>query len=378
MKGWAKMPVMKVEEFEIEITSPQRKPFYVVVGDDPSAVHRCLEAARKAVDPALYQLNYRQYGLEALKKSTSKRSAQESEVASGRDDLKTVAWVRMTQELTTNPFGKPPRIVLILLSENENPSAEVLEKLLNFRPLIVRSATLILMQRSAPDARLKFFKTVQKDGLLVDCQLPSRANLPNWLVAKFKEQGLRIGPDAVRAMIDRIGSNPGILLSEIGKLAVYPGPSVIITKEHIRTLVSLGSTSAIFELGSPLATGRLEKAVPILMDLLAANDAIPITSALGTHFRQLTHIKVIIEAKNGWVSDEELAAATGVNQYRLKLFREQLELWTLPRLREAMAAIVECQRTLVTSSMTRDLPLQALVVKLANLAKPTRNEVFPS
>jgi DNA polymerase-3 subunit delta len=338
---------MEVTQFETEISSPERKPFYLVAGGEPSATRCCLEAARKAVSPAMFQLNYRQYHVEELNKTS---------------------WKRLGQDLLANPFGQPPKIVVLLLTENEKLTAENLETISKLRPRIIGNATLVLILEGTPDARLKFYKEVAKEGLEVDCRIPDRHGLPKWLMERLRERGLSASPDVARAMIDRIGPNPGVLLSEADKLALYPGTQGSLSLSHIRSFVSLGPTAEIYELGNPLGQGRLEKAIPTLLDLLEKNDPMPLIYAVGTHFRRLLRMAVILEANGGRASDEELAKAASMSSLQARRFREQLDLWTLASLMEALRAIEDAQRTMVTSGLPASLVLEALSVKLGCLA----------
>jgi DNA polymerase-3 subunit delta len=339
---------MDTRKFQTEIASPQRKTFYAVAGGDPSEVNRCLEAARKAVNPALYQLNYRQYGLEELNNSS---------------------WSRLAQELTANPFGQPPRIVVVSLMETEKLKSDNYDTLAELRPRIIRNCTLVVLFRSGIDGRLKFFKELAQADLVVDCQAPNVYNLPNWLMAKFKEKGQRIGLEAARLMIDRAGTNLGVLLSEMEKLAIYPGTNVTITTDHVRSLVSLGATPQIYELNTPLAKGRLDKALPILTELLDSASPVSIMTVISGHFNELFRVKVILEACGGYAPDDTVVSETGLNPKRMKFFREELEFWTLSTLGQACSSIQEAIKSVLTGKVPDDVALGAMAVKLVALAK---------
>ncbi|MDR3135488.1 MAG: DNA polymerase III subunit delta [Deltaproteobacteria bacterium] len=339
---------MEPASFRSEIGSPERKPFYVIAGGDPSAVSLCLEAARKAVDPSFLMLNFRQYSLE---------------------DLNETSWSALAPDLSSSPFGNPPKIVIVSLSESEKLNAENLERISKIRPNIAKGATLVLAQLNPVDSRLKFFKEVVNSGLLVDCKAPTVYGLPNWLIAKFNEKGLRIGLDAAKAMIGRAGSNLGVLLGEIDKLAIFPGPDMVITSEHVRLMVSMGSTAKAYELGAPLGYGRLDKAIPILMDLLDVSQPVELASALATHFRRLLRFRVALDNSEGQVSDETMGAAMGIQPYAVKFLREQLDLWSIASLGEAISAIQSSIRSMISGNAPHELALEALAVKIASLSR---------
>jgi DNA polymerase III delta subunit len=346
--GWAKMIHMDPQAFQQEIASPQRKSFYLIAGEDPSAITMCLDAAKKIVNPAMYQLNYRKYGVEVFGK-------------------KFVA--QLNQDLTSNPFGTPPRLVVIFLLENEKLTAPYLEILSRLKPRIIRNAVLIVAQQSDYDKRLKFFKDIVKNQMVVDCEAPSRSNLHNWVIARFKDKGLRIGVDAARLMIERGGTNLGILMSEIDKLAIYPGSNVIITTDHIRSLVCVGSSALFYELASPLAQGRLDKAIPIMLDLLDSSNPIALCGSLASHFDLLLNMKLYLESKSGYASDDELASVLFINKFRVKYFREEADLWSIETLKEAFSTIEGTIHSILTGKAPPELALETLAVVLASKTK---------
>ncbi|MDR0354319.1 MAG: DNA polymerase III subunit delta [Deltaproteobacteria bacterium] len=341
---------MEIGDFIKELSSPRRKPFYLVFGGDPAATRLCLETARNVVDPSFAAFNYRQFSLEELEKSK---------------------WKQLTSELISCPFGPAPKIVVLLVNETEKPSADGLESLGKLRPRINSASTLIMILQGKADERFKFFKDVAKEGVDVDCRAPDKANLPGWLIARFKDQGLKIDPDTARFMIDRIGQNPGALLNEVAKLAVYPGPEKPINVKDISSFVCHGPTAEMYELGAPLAEGKLQTALPILSDLLETSAPLVILKALGTYFFKMIRVKAILDETEDKATNAALSSGSGAHPFQVKRIRSQLEHWSLPALKTALEALEETQRAMVTSSAPPELALQALAVKLACLAKGT-------
>jgi DNA polymerase-3 subunit delta len=339
---------MEVCAFEKEINSPQRRPFYLVTGGEPSGTRRCLEAARGAVNKGFFQFNYRQLTIEDLDKN---------------------GWGSLSIEVTAFPFGPPPKIIVLSLSEGDKPSGENLEAVTKARARINPQTSLILLLRGTGDSRFKFYKDAAKEGCEVDCRVPDKSTLPIWLVERFKERGLNLSPPLARFMVDRVGYNPGILLSEADKLAVYPGPGVQLTQSMIAGLVCLGPTAEIYELASPLSHGSLQAAIPTLLDQLETLKPLPILYALITHFRRLIRILIAVKATGGRASDDELGAFCGAKTFMVKRARTELEGWNLPRLRACLKAFEDAQRAMFTSSVSQELILEALTVKLGCLAK---------
>jgi DNA polymerase III delta subunit len=309
---------MDAIEFENQITSPQRKSFYLVVGGDPHAFRSCLEAARKAVSPSHFQFNFRQYY---------------------NEDVNKTGWDRLKMEAAANPFGTPPRVIVIKVNEEEKLSSEAQGILNEIKNKKNRQVTVVVASESPPDLRFKFFKEVAKEGLEVDCRAPVKGALISWLIKQFSVKGCRISTDGAKAMINRIGSHPGLLYSEVEKLSIYPGPKVTFGPKQIQELVPFGPTAEIYELGMPVGSGNLYEAAPILLELLENIDSLPLMYSLDTHFRRLMHLKSILAIQSAPASNSELASQLGASVFLVPRLLEQTKAWSLESLKAALAAI---------------------------------------
>ncbi|MDR1545382.1 MAG: DNA polymerase III subunit delta [Deltaproteobacteria bacterium] len=338
---------MNVDQFEKEMASAQRRPFYCIFGGDPSAVRRAVEAARRVVAPAYRSLNYRQFAWDELGKGGMER---------------------VVLEAAANPFGEPPRVALVRFSEDEKVTAEALEPLVKMLKKPNPSSTVVLAFSGAPDARFKLFKDAVKTGCDVDCRVPDKRDLPAWLEDRFAERGATLTSEGAKAIIERMGDNLGALLGEADKLSLWPGGQTRLGPAQVRELVSLGPTAEIYELGQPLGAGRLDEALPTLLDLLEKNNARPLLWAVGTHFRRLLRLKAMLDASQGRVGNGELASEMGVQVFAVNRLRAQAERWSWARLKKALAAIGETHRLLVTSPVGDAMALQALAAKLGSLA----------
>ncbi|MDR1296820.1 MAG: DNA polymerase III subunit delta [Deltaproteobacteria bacterium] len=340
------MADMNPAAFQKEIVSPQRQPLYVVTGGDPAGMRGCLEAARKAVKPGVYSFNYRQFAFE---------------------DLQANSFSALRSESQTNPLGTPPKIVVVTVAEGDKPTAEQLEAFARIRPGVNPRVTVVLFVKAALSAKLNFTKEMTALGLMVECKIPDRYGLPAWVLARCQEKGLKAGPDTARLMIDRLGSGPGVLLSEIEKLSLYPGTETPITARHISELVCFGPTAEIYELAQPLAQGNLGAAVPILLDLLEKVEPLPLLYALGTYFGRLLRVRSALDA--GRFSDEELMTLTGGTVSAVRQARSQAEDWPVGKIRLVTAVLGDTHRSLFTSGLPADLLMEAACVKIGCIAK---------
>ena len=241
-----------------------------------------------------------------------------------------------------------------------------LSALTRLKSRINPAVTLVLFIESVPAN--KVFKELAEEGREVDCRTPSGPDLIPWLIGRFAAKGAVITPEGARAMIDRAGGDPGVLEGEAEKLSLFPGADGPIGPAEVRRWVSLSPTAEIYELGTPLASGRLGEALPTMMDLLGQASPISLMYPLGAHFRRLLKLQSLIQARGGEIDDQALAAACGVKIGFMRYARPQLRIWTMGRLKMAMAAIAQAHKDLVTVRADGRMVFQELVVKLGVLA----------
>jgi DNA polymerase-3 subunit delta len=333
--------------FEREIASPDRRAFYVIVGDEPTGLATCLKAAKAAVDPDFFQMNYRQ------------RHAE---------DLNKAGWGALEGELAAHPFGRPPRVVVVRVGVSDKFPSEAAAELARIKPRINPDATLCVFFDAVPDARLKFFKDAAKEGLEVDCLPPEARDLPRWLIGRFRARGAVLTPEGARAVIERAGTDIGVLEGEAEKLSIFPGGEGPIGPAEAARWVSLSPTAEIYELGGPLGAGRLDQALSTLLDLSSHAAPMSLIYMVGTHFLRLLALQSRLQAAGGRLGDQVLADAASVKPGQLRHLRPQLERWTMGRLKEAMAALEGAHRAMVTSPAGQKIVLEELAVRLGVLA----------
>lgn len=65
----------------------------------------------------------------------------------------------------------------------------------------------------------------------------SKRELPKWVGEQFARHGVRVGPDASRALVELVGDNPYALAGEIDKLALWAG-SDEVGEDEVELLVA--------------------------------------------------------------------------------------------------------------------------------------------
>jgi DNA polymerase-3 subunit delta len=173
-------------------------------------------------------------------------------------------------EVRTLPFLSRCRVVIV---EGADPFVTAHRKELETyveRPS--SSGVLVLSVKTWP-ASTKLAKLVDKVGLAIDCKGPHERALAPWLVqiAHSRCQA-QLAEDAARLLIELVGPEAGLLVSEVEKLAVYVGDRGKIRRDDVAKMVGAGRIETIWKTLDAATTGRGDLALDHLDGLLAAGE----------------------------------------------------------------------------------------------------------
>lgn len=332
-----------------EISGAGRRPLYLISGGEPSALSRCLKAAEEAVDAGFRDFNH-----------------QILELEKGQAG-------RLRSEAGTMPFFVPPRVIVTknpaFDGDDWNLMADYLDD--------PNPETTIIIVLDKPDARLRFFKKVKKDDLEVDCTPPKGQALSKWLVDEFKNRGVSINSAVASIIIERTGvdlkktsaNDLNVLAGEAEKLSLYVGAGNSVDAALAREMVSLAPNADVFELGDALGRCDAKAALASILDLLATENHMPVLAMMVRHFRLLLQVKTRQASLGLSRLGREDAAELGLHPFVLEKTQAQTSGWSFQALTEALAALEDAHRTLVTTSSPPEMILEALVLKLTSPAR---------
>lgn len=153
-------------------------------------------------------------------------------------------------------------------------------------------------------------------GELHECPAPKPWELPKWAIARARECGLRLEPDAAKLLISIVGSGQQRLAREIEKLAIGVHPEVTARAEHVEAIAAGETTPKVYDLADALVAGDLQATMQLAEDL-AAQDERPsrfIYPIIG-RLREVHRAAHLLEAG---VGEKQLAGALKAPPWRVK------------------------------------------------------------
>ena len=152
------------------------------------------------------------------------------------------------------------------------------------------SGTLVLSVKSWP-SNTRLAKLVDKAGARCRVQGSARARVIPWLVHLAKSRyEAQLDEDAARLLVELVGPEVGLLVSEVEKLSVYVGQVARIHRDDVARMVGAGRIETVWKTLDAATTGRGDLALEHLDRLLAAGEhPVGLLAAMGTSLLKLHH-----------------------------------------------------------------------------------------
>lgn len=208
--------------------------------------------------------------------------------------------LRVREALQQIGLFAPERVVWIRNLRNE-PESEV-DALLELLEQGVPSPCRLVATAASLDQRSRLFKWFKKHDAVEDCRLERDGNgryvqsaVAAFVKARMRANGVR-SPDAraVAAIVERAGSEIGVLAQEIDKLclAAGPAPDADAVRKHVRDMDEVW----VFALTDALSNRDLGRAESLLDSLLRQGEhPLRLLANLATHVSQLREARRELE-----------------------------------------------------------------------------------
>jgi DNA polymerase-3 subunit delta len=231
---------------------PAFKPAYLIHGDDHGRI-----AERRARLRALAERESGAQGIEVFESDAATPAA----VASALDAL-------------TFALGRR----FIVVDGVERWKEKDLEPLLTALKAIQPDTTVAFFARE--DNRLKAPKPLHDAVRKAGGDISTEENvkpweLPKWVIARAKELGLVLEPDAAHALIRHVGDRQQRLLRELEKLALASSAPATITLAEVEELTAPSAELKVWSLADALVAGDVEVAIRTYLALRAQGERVP-------------------------------------------------------------------------------------------------------
>lgn len=225
-------------------------------------------------------------------------------------------WHRLMEEAANMSLFASRRIVELRLPSAKpgRQGSQVIKEYLSRPP----EDTVLIINAGKVDASAKksaWYKSVEQNGLVVQCWPVPVEKLSIWLKQRFKARDMDADNEVLAYISQHVEGNLLAADQEIEKLYLLLGPGKI-TYADVAEAVTSQSRYSVFELVDMLLTGNMKRVIKIVSGL-KAEGVVPVV----VNWALTKDIRLLAQAAQDRSSAEFLLKRSGVWQTRMGLFK---------------------------------------------------------
>ena len=265
----------------------------------------------------------------------------------------------------TLPFMADRRLIIVRNHPALAGRVEADERLTEYLPAVPASAVLLFYCTQKPDGRKKLYSAVKKlNGIVIFSPMRDR-ELTSFVTSAFKDLGKECDERTADFLIFTCGSDTGLLLTEIAKVAAHAGDAPAVHPDSVRAVATPSTECTVFQMVDAVVAGQSSRAFLLLRSqLLAGTDRMYILSMLLRQFRLLQHIRIMQYEKR---SAADIRAALGVPSFAVDQYIRQAAGWSNGQVKSAVSICFDTEYAVKSGRLNADGAVEAVMLKILNL-----------
>ncbi|MCB9235700.1 MAG: DNA polymerase III subunit delta [Bacteroidia bacterium] len=274
----------------------------------------------------------------------------------------------LLNELRSFPMMSTRR--LVMLREAQSMKKTEFEKIQPYLENPLSSTVFVLVWKGkGVDGRGKMAKLLKEKGTPFESKPVYENKVAPWIIEQVEAKGLKIEPRAVEVMVTYLGTNLGLIESEITKMALNLGsdPSKTITTALVFDMINIDKDFNVFELLNALGVRDHAKShfiINQMMKNVKENPPIMILGQIFSFFNKLTLLKY-----KRLATDTAIAQELGMNPYIARQYVAAVRNFSPRELHENLKNILEADlflKGIRTTHMSQEHVMKTLVYKVLN------------
>lgn len=277
---------------------------------------------------------------------------------------------------TVSLFGNGRRVVIV--ADADSFVTRYRGELEDYVAKPTREAVLVLEVTTWP-ANTRLAKAVATVGQAIDCAAPSERKFKPWLIRRAKKQHqVQLEAAAADALFERLPSELGVLVQELGKLALMAGDKRVIDEQLVRGHVGGWRTRTTWEMIDLAAEGRAAEALSQLDRLILAGEKphglLPQLASTLRRFGTAAQLIEAAEAGGRRLALRDALSQAGVVPFKLAAAEHQLRQIGRSRAKQLTRWLLTADLAMKGYNSADDRArgeLERLIVRLASAHGPT-------
>ncbi len=319
-----------------DIKSGQMNHIYLLYGEESYLRKQYKERLKKALSPEDDSMNYSYF--------------------EGKD----ISAGEVIDLAETMPFLSDKRTIMIENSPFFKSEGEKIAEYLNAVP----DTTYFVFVEESVDKRSKLYKSITKNGCVVELNGLSEDKIVTWILGILKRDNKKITQNTMEYLLSKIGTDMENIRSEVEKLICYCCEREVITKEDIDAVCVSQVTNQIFDMLDAMANKRQKTALQLYYNLLALKEPpMRILYLIGRQFNLLLQARLL---KQKGFGDRAIAEKIGVPPFAATKYLNQASKFKLEDLRKAVDECVEADEAVKSGNRNDRLSVELLIIKYSN------------
>lgn len=262
----------------------------------------------------------------------------------------------------TLPFFAERRVILI---ENSGFFKSACEELAEYLPQVAASTYFIFVEEEV-DKRSKMYKTVKKDGGIVEFATQSEELLTRWILSRLKKEGKNITGNVMQLFLSKTGTDMGNIDQELEKLICYTMEKNVIEAADVEAIATEQTVNKIFDMVSAVADHNQRRALDLYYDLLTLKE--PPMRILYLITRQFQILLNIRDMSSRGFDNQTMAQKAGIPPFAVRRNVTQAKGFTIAKLKQALFEGAELEEAVKTGRMNDRLAVELFIVRYSAAA----------
>ncbi len=178
-------------------------------------------------------------------------------------------------------------------------------------------------------------------GEIRNYEAPNPREMPRRLVAEAGRLGFTLEPDAARALVERMGTNPVRLGHELQRLALWAGNGGEVTAADLDEMVSDTSETAAYSLADVLVDRSPEQVIALSERLLSQGESVGgLVYMLASRLRKAGEAMAMLETG---MSRRSVEGSLGMHPYAAKLLIDRVADASIEDIRAATQTMADLE-----------------------------------
>ena len=345
-------------ELQKALDSGETKQFYVVVGEDGWQLSQAVALLKAIIPVEMQQLNITEVNAKDLQPGDLEQYQQVS--LFGGDNM---VFLWDPRFLRSGRRGESEA------DRDKKAAASEEKRWQDALQTLCTDAIVVLVYNGSLDKRRTMSKWLDKQAVIVECNLLKRGDMANFVQTQLRSKGITAEYGVADRIQEIAGDAPGIALQEIAKLLISYPQKKRLSMAEAQAVLSTSIDAEVFALFDLIGERKLQKAFEHMDELLRRGESAPrILAVLSSQLRRTLQLRLL--AQKG-VRGDAAAKQLGMHPYAARMQLEKATLLDDASVSALLIACTEKDSMMKSGRIGMDVGLHLVCAQMAASMRPS-------